>query len=264
MTTSICNRLTLIATMAVVVSATSARGGYNLPEFFVANPRTNSADWTSAVASVGGLANTDVNFQTMSTGLLDPTYYNRGAHDVGVTLLASDGTIDQILHGPGPDQGSIVGPRSAGEGTAAVGNYLESDSPGLGSGSSLSMLFAHPVMAVGLFTIDYYGVDPTTNTLTLSVYDTAGSLLGSATAARLNFQPDGLYFMGYVDAKAEIGRAVFTRGPDADGDKIGIGGIVFADGSGGVNAIPEPSSVALLAAGAAGFAARRRHRRLCA
>lgn len=258
------NRLTRISVMAfAIVVPASARGGYNLPEFFVANPHTNSADWTSAVAQAGGLVNSSVDFQAMSTGTLDSTFYAQGKHNVGVTLQASIGTFNQILNGPGPGQGNTSGPVSTGEGKAPAGNYLESDSPGAATGSSLTMTFSRPVMAVGLFTIDYFGIDPATNSLTLSVYGTDGALLGSATAVRENFQSNYLYFMGFVDTSAAIGEAVLTRSADNDGDKIGISSIRFADAPQVINAVPEPSSVALLALGAGGIAlasGRRRRR----
>jgi hypothetical protein len=255
---------TLAAALAVMGGA-SARAGYHPTGFFVDHPTSNSRDWTSAVTIDGGRINNDVDFRAMTPGALNQSFYDTTSHDDGVKLFASDSSFGQVVAGHGPGQGGQDGPVSVGEGMSSDPEYLQSTSPGFGGRSSLTVSFSTPAMAVGLFIIDYFGSDLTTNQITLSIYsgqNGRGTLLGTATAARDNFQPDSLYFMGYVSTGEDIGSAVLTRGSDTDGDTIGIGSILFADG-GGVLAVPEPSALALACMGGAilaGSAARRRRR----
>ncbi len=253
-----------MVTALVLVAGASARAGFNPPGFYVDDPTKNSRDWTAAVFAENGKLNTDVDFRAMTPGALNATFYNTSAHNDGVTLFASDSSFDHILTGPGPGQGGNSGPVSPGEGTSSAPQYLQSASPGFAGGSSLTISFSTPALAVGLFTIDYFGSDPPTNELTLSIYsgqDGKGTLLGTAEAVRDNFQPNGLYFMGYVSSTADIGSAVLMRGPDTTGDTIGIGSVLFADA--GPTAVPEPSAFALVCVGAVvliGSAARRSRR----
>ncbi len=242
-------RVMAIVAIASIVEGSRAGADFvTLPAPFVADPTKNSQDWTKAVSAAGGQINTDVDFRGMSTGNLDGNFYNTPAHSDGVTLFASDSTIDTIAHNAGPDQSTQFAPISPGEGTAAVANYLLSNSPGVGKGSTLTIKFSSPVMAVGLFTSDYFGspTRPGRNTLTLSIFSPTGVFLGSADAVRDDFQPDNLYFMGLAESSNVIGSAVFTRGSDADRDTIGIAGIEFASFAGGTS-VPEPSALLLAA-----------------
>ncbi len=258
-------RVMAIAAIASIVEGSRAGADFvTLPAPFVDDPTKNSQDWTKAVSAAGGQINTDVDFRGMSTGNLDGNFYNTPAHSDGVTLFASDSTIDTIAHNAGPDQSTQFAPISPGEGTAAVANYLLSNSPGVGKGSTLTIKFSSPVMAVGLFTSDYFGSDPSgTNTLTLSIFSDKGVFLGSADAVHEDFQPDNLYFMGLAESSNVIGSAVFTRGSDADRDTIGIAGIEFASFAGGT-AVPEPSALLLAAVGASCLLVRAAFRRRCA
>src|SRR5262249_32063990 len=159
----------------------------------------------------------------VTPGVLDGNFYNTPAHPDGVTLTPSDGSIGQVVVGAGPHQAGTSPPVSPGEGISALGQYLQSTSPRLGGGSSLTISLVRPVMAVGLFTIDYYGVDANTNILSLEIFsgpNGRGALLGFASAVHFNFQPNGFYFMGYVAPTASIGSAVLLRGPDANTDTI--------------------------------------------
>jgi hypothetical protein len=255
----------MLSSLLPLLAASSAGAGYTFPAFYVDHPTTNSQDWAAGVFASGGVINTDVNFQSMSQGAINQSFYNSLTHNDGVTIHGSNGTNDLIVRGPGPDEGGTNTPPRAGEGTSSLQQYLQLLSPGPSGGSSLTISFNSPVLAVGLFTIDYFGPDPSTNTLTLALYsgqNGKGTLLGDATAVHENFQPDGTYFMGYVSSSADIGSAVLMRGPDKDDDTIGIGSVLFATG-GGAGSVPEPASIALLAAGAALLAmtaARRRRR----
>ncbi len=94
---------------------------------------------------------------------MNSSFYDTPGHNDGVKLFASDSSFDQVVTGPGPGQGGLVQPISAGEGMSGAAQYLQSNSPGFGGGSSLTITFSTPAMAVGLFTIDYFGSDLTTN-----------------------------------------------------------------------------------------------------
>lgn len=247
-------RIVMIA-MLIATAGGRARGDFTLPSFFVDDPTANSKDWAQAVNQGGGVINGDVNFSTMSTGTLNGNYYNTPAHPDGVTLSPQDSSMNQVVNGGGPGQTGQTSPVSPGEGLAPVANYLLSTSPGLGGPTSLTIKFSRPVMAVGLFTIDYFGPVQGTNTLTLAVYTPGGVLLGSADAVHYNFQTDHVYFMGYSAPGDVIGSAVFTRSADAEGDAIGIAAIEFATGGVPVG-VPEPSAFALLVAGASALALR--------
>ncbi len=239
----------LLLVGAALMAEKAARAGFTSPEFFVAHPTTNSREWTSAVSAIGGVLDTDVDFRGMSTGVLNGSFYDTPAHNDGVRMYASNSSFDQIVAGPGPGQQGQYGTVSGGEGTSSASQYLQSTSPGFGGGSSLTISFDTPALAVGFFTVDYFGSDLTTNQLSLSIYSGQGgrgALLGTATAVRDDFQPNRLYFMGYVSATADIGSAVLSRGPDVDGDTLGVTGVLFADGPRNLGAVPEPSAVALL------------------
>jgi hypothetical protein len=249
-----------------VLADLPARAGHNPSAFFVEHPTTNSREWTAAVAAAGGVLNSDVDFRAMNAGVLSGTFYDTPAHSDGVRLFASDSSFDLVVSGHGPGQASQYGTVSGGEGSSSGSRYLQSTSPGFGGGSSLTISFDSPAMAVGFFTIDYFGSDPTTNPLSLLIYsgqNGKGTLLGSATAVRENFQPNGLYFMGFASSTASIGSAVLMRGPDADGDTIGVGSILFANGP-SLGAVPEPAASALLSIGGVALLGWTAHRRRCA
>jgi hypothetical protein len=87
----------------------------------------------------------------------------------------------------------------------------------------LTISFDEAVLGAGLFTIDYFGPNPTT-TMTLAAYDGingTGTLLGSGTSVVENLQPTNLYFMGVTDPDNVIRSVVFSH-TNTTGDTIGI------------------------------------------
>lgn len=214
----------------------------NAVTFYVANPTSNLANWTSAVIAAGGSVTTNIDFDAPSTGA---TYTTTGS--VGISS------------GNGPGDGNNGSPTlSIGEGPNPASNYLRVNSPyfrdfrvnlpryrGL---SSVTVNYTAPVAAAGFFTIDYFGASGFNNLLNLSVYDGAngtGALLGSATSVYFNFQNNNRYFMGVTSATANIGSIVFSRTFDNTGDNIGLDNFV----SSRTGAVPEPASWAMLIAG---------------
>jgi hypothetical protein len=250
-----------VALALALASAAAASARADVVTGYVANPTTNSTDFAAGVAALGGTLNTDVNFNAMPTGTLINNFYT--ASD-GVTLTPSDSSINQVLNGVGPGQGNTFSPPlSSGEGTHPASNFLDSVSPGSGATASLTISFNTPVLGVGLFTVDYFGPDVGTNTLTVEAFTGAngtGTSLGSFNSVNFNFQPNNLYFMGITSSGADIGSLVFTRGTDETGDELGIDNIQFATGGG---IVPEPSSLALGLIGSLGalsYSWRRRRR----
>ncbi len=251
-----------IAVLGVVAGAMGhARGAV---VGYVNNPTTNSTDFATGVAGLGGTLNTDVNFSTVPLGTLPNNFY---LGSDGVTLTPSDSTINQVLFGAGPGQGNtFTGPLSSGEGLHAASNYLYSLSPGSGT-SSLTISFNTPVLGVGLYTIDYFGPEAGTNTLSITAFtgpNGTGTNLGTFTGVHANFQMNFLYFLGLTSSAGDIGSVVFSRSSDFTGDNLGIGTIEFASAG---SVVPEPSS--LVSASIAGllglgYAWRRRKSRLAA
>ncbi|HMC89932.1 MAG TPA: PEP-CTERM sorting domain-containing protein [Gemmataceae bacterium] len=223
---------------------------------FVSNPTTNSTDFAAYVISHGGTINTDVNFNTHPVGTLQPSFYQ--ASD-GVTLTPSGqpGAIDQVVFGSGPgDTNATSPPVSPGEGLHPPSNYLQSLTPLFKGPESLTISFDKPVGAVGLFTIDYFGVPPFDNPLQIEAFsgpDGTGASLGSFAGVRFNFQLNRLYFMGVAsDTGNDIGSFVFSRPTDTSGDNIGLDDIRFAR-FGPAAVIPEPASLLLAGLGAVGL-----------
>ena len=226
---------------------------------YVNNPTTNSSDFATGVASLGGALNTDVNFDAMPTGTLISNFYT--ATD-GVTLTASD-NMNQVVFGPGPGQGNTFSPPlSPGERPHPASNYLQANSPGGGPGNSLTISFNTPVLGVGLFTVDYFGAAGFNNFFSIEAFtgqNGTGASLGSFTSVQFNFQPNNLYFMGVTSSSGDIGSLVLSRATDNTGDVVGIDNIEFAKGG----AVPEPSSLILGLIGGMGMlghVGRRRRR----
>lgn len=226
--------------LALALSMTSTAA--NALTFYVANPTSNLANWTSAVVSAGGTVTTNLDFDNPANGASFTTS--------GPVSLAS---------GAGPADGNNGSPTlSPGEGPNPASNYLRVATPGSNNPSNVTVSYTAPVSGAGFFTIDYFGASGTNNLLNLAVYagpNGTGALLGSTTSVYFNFQNNNRYFMGVTSPTANIGSIVFTRTFDNTGDTIGLDNFVSATG-----AVPEPASWAMLVAGfgLAGAAMRRR------
>ncbi len=219
--------LTTIAAAAALSTAASAA-----VTAYVSNPTTNLEDWTAATGPVV----TNINFD-------DP--------NVNASLTFPVG--DLVTFGAGPGQGNTSSPPlSPGEGPHAPSNFLFVESPGPNNPQVVTETFTTPVAAAGVDTIDYFGASEGDNFLDIAVYsgpNGTGTLLGSATSAQFNFQPNNIYFMGFTSTSADIGSFVFSRVVDTTGDTIGLDNFV-SSGTGFVaGATPEPTTWAMMLLG---------------
>ncbi len=218
-----------VAALSITATANAVVTGY------VANPTTNSVDWTNAVITGGGTVVTNIDFD---------------GPNVGASYTATTGQT-AVQFGNGPAQGNTFSaPLSPGEGLHAASNYLFVNTPNLGP-IDVVVNFSSLVGAAGFFTIDHFNPSGNgfINVLNLSAYTGAngtGTWLGTVTSAQFNFQNNNLYFMRVVSTSNDIGSIVFNRSSDNTGDTIGIDDIV--SGSFGTT-VPEPASWALMIAG---------------
>ena len=219
---------------------------------FVSNPTSNSVDWATEVASMGGAVNSNVNFDSMSTGVFDGSFYS-GTD--GVTFLTS-GDVNTVAYGAGPGQSNTsTTPTSSGEGLHAPSNYLQDGA----SASSFTISFDTSVLAVGFDIIDYYNPYGS-NDLTIEAFtgqNALGTSLGSFTSESFNFQKNNEYFMGLLSTDNNIGSLVFSHQSNNMSDVKGLDNIVFATVS--PTTVPEPAPLALLSLGliCLGFARRQ-------
>jgi hypothetical protein len=239
-------KLLLIAVALMVTLATAAHAD---TIGFVSRPSTNSTDFAAFVGSLGQSVST-LDFETHPFGALQSDFYS----SQGVTLRGAGNM--QIVSGPGPGQGNTSNPPlSSGEGVHPDSKFLfVFDSP-----ATLTVSFANPVAAAGLFTVDLFDPDSTQlrNDVSIEAFsgpNGTGSSLGSFSSVRFNFQRDFLYFMGVGSTAGNIGSIVFRDPVGNSTDRIGIDNIEFA-------ATPEPATGALFISGAIGLAIRRARRR---
>jgi hypothetical protein len=220
---------------------------------YVNNLTGNSVDFAAGVSSNGGGAITTLTFDTLTVGPLSPNAYS----GLGITMNATN-AFSTVTFGTGPGQGNTsTGPVSPGEGPHAASNYL---GDGTATGT-LTVSFASPVLAAGVFTIDLFNPGGAADTLTLSAYTGAngtGTLLGTGTAVGYNFQMNNLYFMGILSTAGDIGSVVVNQNGSASGDAIGLDNFEFA----AAGTVPEPGTVTLMGIGLLAGAVRLRSRLL--
>lgn len=221
------------------------------PVFFIDQPSANFSNWAASVIASGGAINSNVNFDGMSTGALQSSFYTVSD---GVTLTASGG-FNTVVSGAGPGQSSVSNSQ-AGEGTHADSNYLQ----GSAGVKSLTISFSDYVLGVTLGTIDKFGFGSTTaDPMTLTAFggiEGTGTNLGSATVYDfLNFQVNNMFYMGVSDATNQIRSVVFTYAGTVKNDDIGIDNIAFATITS--TSVPEPTTVALIGLGLLGVVASR-------
>ncbi len=239
------NKLRFILVLAMTFACANIAAAQAIG--FVNNQNSNSVDFFGAVGSNGGILNTTINFDTALLGLLQSTLYA----PLGVNLAAT-GIFSTVVSGVGPSQVGTTAPRSFGEGIHPESKYLgtpgDFQSTGCfapGCGGSLTISFALPVLAVGLFTIDLYNPPSAPHVVTLEAFtgqNGTGASLGRFSSASFNFQQNAMYFMGVLSPAGNIGSVVFNDPNDAvNGDVIGIDNILFAPAPGRM--VPPPIDV---------------------
>lgn len=222
---------------------------------FAANPTANSVDFNNFVASHGGTINSNVNFDTHPTGGLISNFYTVSD---GVTLISTDYSTS-VQYGAGPGNGNSGStPKSSGEGTHPVSNYLYDGT----AASTLTINFAQAVLAAGLYVIDNFSPDPYNEVPVIAAYtglNGTGTLLGSFSAPLYNYQNNFQYFLGIASTLGDIRSLVITDPNGGTGDTIGYDDLRFAVAP--TTAVPEPASLALLGLGLGGLALSRRKSR---
>jgi len=224
----------LVITLALSVNANAATVG------FVNNPTSNSTDWSSAVTGAGGTINSNVNFDGLSTGALNNTFY-QGTDGVS---FSTSGNFSGVVNGVGPGQANTTG-GIVGEGIHTASNFLQ----GGGGLWSLTTSFDNAIAGFGLFVIDLFERE----TLTLEAFTGVGGTgnsLGLFTGINQNFQRNGTYFLGLLSDSANIRSVVFTDLDGGTGDVIGVDNLVFTTD---VSTVPVPAAAWLFGSALLGF-----------
>lgn len=232
---------TAALTIFTAASSSAATVGY------VSNPSTNSSDFAIGAAGIGGTINNNVNFNAMSLGALDGSFYSGSD---GVTIVSS-GAVNGVTNTAISQ--TNTGGSIAGEGVHANSNFLS-----LGATvSSLTFNFASTVYGAGLFTNDVWS-NGGLRIEAFSGLNGTGSSLGAFSGVTSNFQQDGLYFMG-LTSDAGFRSFVFSDTSNNGGDIFGVDDFQFVTAS-NVSPVPVPAALPLLlvALGGLGIAGRRR------
>ncbi len=228
--------------VALTLSLLNAPAAHAQLTGFVNNPTTNSTDFNTFVTALGGVINTNLDFEGHPIGPLQSTFY---LVSDGVTITTNQ-SGNQVAAGPGPSQSNTFStPLSSGEGVHPNSNYLGF---GVEEPNTVTFSFNSPISAFGLFTIDLF--NPSNNSIiSITAFDGqngAGTQLGSFNSLAFNFQQDNLYFEGLADTVGanSISSVVVSRTTNGSGDISGLDNIRFARGS-GVVAVPEAGTLAL-------------------
>lgn len=218
---------------------------------FVSDPGNNSTNWSTYVTGTLGLGiNTQADFTTATPGALVPTLYQPSL-GLTISVVAGNSSTVEIVDYNTTPAGTFACPCSTGEGALPFSRMLL-----LGDETTTTMSFDSAVNAVGFFYGDKfnpYGNDPTT----IFAYDGSGgtgNLLANFALPTNSFQLGYQVFIGVASDTADIRSLVIVDGFSGTGDGVYIDNIRFSQAA----ATPEPASLALLAAGLVGLAARRR------
>ncbi len=207
---------------------------------YASDPTGDSSDFAAGVIANGGSVGSikTYTFNGLPVGPLNPSAY------AGLTLNAT-GAFAVISFGTGPGQSNTTAaPLSTGEGSHSASNYL---SDNVTDDGTLTVDFSTPVLGAGIFTIDAFnpGSGALSDNFSLSAWtgpNGTGTLLGTATGAAYNFQPNYLYFLGVLSTADNIESIVFSQNGTASGDVIGVDNLEVASTG------PEPGTLALLCA----------------
>lgn len=224
---------------------------------FVSNPSGNSTDWADFVAGTGASVNTSIDFETHPLGALDGTFYEAST-GVTMTIVAPLDGGAAVVDVTGTPSGTIACPCSTGEGAFPLTRALV-----YADQVTFTVNFATAVSGFGMLTGDHFDPYPDSlvapDPMTIAAYDGpdgTGTLLGSFDSLHYSFQLGYSYFMGVASTTNEIRSIVFTDGESGTHDGVDLDAFRIAQ----ITAAPEPASLALLLAGAAGAIGLRRRR----
>jgi hypothetical protein len=213
------NKLFYVLILLLIVCPAHAQvTGFNDSDNF-----DNSNNWRTAVITLGGTVNSDVNFDTHPAGVLNGTFYSS---TYGVTMKTTGDIVD-VRNGAGPGQVNDTSPpTSHGEGLHRASNYLFDDI----SDSTLVISFDKPVYGAGLFIIDNFNPSGA-EAITIEAFtgiDGTGTSLGIFTSESYNFQTNYMHFLGIASAIGDIRSVIITDTAGGLADRIGYDDILFA------------------------------------
>jgi len=203
--------------LCALACATSAKAA----SVHAANPTRNSLDWAAAVAAQGGSITTAIDLLGRDGAALDPLadLCERG-------VVVESGASHVVRATPGAESGSMLEPRSAGEGLMDVAEAIVFQDSGAWT---ITISFRVPVLAAGIMSADLFnpGGD---NPLVLRAFNGpggSGDMLAEATSPAFNFQLNRLCFLGIVDASSRI-RSITVSTPGIYPDEVFITEVLMA------------------------------------